>query len=59
MSAFLNSKRVSATALVFGLIFPDFEYFFRMKMQSKISHTFLGVFLTDFPFAFLMIFVVY
>jgi hypothetical protein len=54
---FLKSKKVSATALVFGSMSPDFEYFFRMKMQSEISHTFLGVLLIDFPLGFLMMFV--
>lgn len=53
----LNNRRVSATALVFGSMSPDFEYFFRMKMQSEISHTFLGVLLIDFPLGFLMMFV--
>jgi hypothetical protein len=34
----------------------DFEYFFRMKMQSEISHTFLGIFLIDFPLGFVVMF---
>jgi hypothetical protein len=36
---------------------PDFEYFFRMKIQSEISHTFLGIFLIDFPLGFIVMFV--
>lgn len=54
---FLKNKKMSATALVVGSMSPDFEYFFRMKMQSELSHTFLGLFLIDFPLCFLVIFV--
>lgn len=32
---------------------PDFEYFIRMKVQSDISHTFLGLILFDLPVGFL------
>ena len=53
---FLKHKNVSATALIFGSMSPDFEYFFRMKMQSEISHTFSGIFLIDFPLGFLVMF---
>jgi len=42
-------EKISATALVVGSMSPDFEYFFRMKMQSEISHSFLGILLIDFP----------
>lgn len=54
---FLKNKKMSATALVIGSMSPDFEYFFRMKMQSELSHTLLGLFLVDFPLCFLVIFV--
>ncbi len=37
---FLKKKHFSATALVVGTMSPDLEYFFRMKIQSEISHTF-------------------
>ena len=47
-------EKISATALVVGSMSPDFEYFFRMKMQSEISHSFLGILLIDFPFGFLV-----
>lgn len=53
---FLKNKNMSATALIVGSMSPDFEYFFRMKMQSEISHTFLGIFLIDFPLGFIVIF---
>lgn len=53
---FLKNKKLSATALIVGSISPDLEYFFRMKMQSEISHTLLGIFLIDFPLGFIVIF---
>jgi hypothetical protein len=53
---FLKNKNLSATALIVGSISPDLEYFFRMKMQSEISHTLLGIFLIDFPLGFIVIF---
>ncbi|OCB78484.1 DUF4184 family protein [Flavobacterium crassostreae] len=53
---FFKKKYCSATALVVGSMSPDLEYFFRMKMHSQWSHTFLGIFLIDFPLGFLVIF---
>lgn len=53
---FLKNKKMSATALIVGSMSPDFEYFFRMKIQSEISHTFLGIFLIDFPLGFIVMF---
>ena len=53
---FLKNKKLSATALIIGSMSPDFEYFFRMKMQSDISHTFWGIFLIDFPLGFIVMF---
>jgi hypothetical protein len=50
----LEHRKISATALVVGSMSPDFEYFFRMKMQSEISHSFLGILLIDFPLGFLV-----
>lgn len=46
---FLKNKKLSATALIIGAMSPDFEYFLRMKVQSNISHTFLGLFLFNLP----------
>lgn len=54
---FLKNKKLSGTALIVGSMSPDFEYFFRMKIQSEISHTFLGIFLIDFPLGFIVMFV--
>jgi len=51
---FLKNKNVSATALIVGAMSPDLEYFFRMKIQSEISHTFTGIFLIDFPLGFII-----
>lgn len=51
---FLKNKNVSATALIIGSMSPDLEYFFRMKIQSENSHTFLGIFLIDFPLGFIV-----
>ena len=53
---FLKNNKLSATALIVGSMSPDFEYFFRMKMQSEISHTLLGIFLIDFPLGFIVMF---
>lgn len=54
---FLKNKRVSATGLLIGSFAPDLEYFFRMRMQSEISHKFLGVFLIDLPLSILVVLV--
>lgn len=53
---FLKNKKLSATGLIIGSMSPDFEYFFRMKMQGNIGHTFLGVFLVDIPLGILIAF---
>lgn len=53
---FLRNKRLSDTALIVGTMSPDLEFFFRMKMKSTYSHTFLGIFLIDFPLALVVMF---
>ncbi|MCC9072062.1 DUF4184 family protein [Flavobacterium sp. F-65] len=53
---FLKNKKFSATGLIVGAMSPDFEYFFRMKMQGDIGHTFLGMFLVDIPLGILVAF---
>ncbi|WPR72488.1 DUF4184 family protein [Flavobacterium sp. NG2] len=53
---YLKNKKLSATALIAGTMSPDFEYFFRMKMQSQISHTFIGIFILDLPLALMVMF---
>jgi uncharacterized membrane protein len=48
---------LSATALIIGSIIPDFEYFIRMRNQSKYSHTLMGLIWFDLPLALLVCFV--
>ena len=52
---FLKNKRVSATGLLIGTFAPDLEFFFRMRMQSEISHKLPGVFLIDLPLSILVV----
>lgn len=49
-------KWFSFSALVFGSMAPDFEYFFRMQAFSVYSHTMLGLWLVDLPIAILLAF---
>lgn len=49
-------KWFSFSALVFGSMAPDFEYFFRMQPFSVYSHTMLGLWLVDLPIAVLLAF---
>ncbi|QDS33739.1 DUF4184 family protein [Brevibacillus brevis] len=49
-------KWFSFSALVFGSMAPDFEYFFRMQPFSVYSHTMLGLWLVDLPIAILLAF---
>lgn len=53
---FLKNKNASATALVVGSMCPDFIYFFRLKTENDISHTFLGILLLGFPLGFIVMF---
>lgn len=46
---FLKSNKLSATGLIIGSMCPDFEYFIRMKVQSDMSHTFLGLIFFNLP----------
>lgn len=50
----VNRRKVSATGLIVGAMTPDFEYFLRMKVQSSISHTFLGLIVFNVPIAILV-----
>jgi hypothetical protein len=52
----LRSKRFSATGLIIGSMAPDFEYFFKMGVNSKYSHTLAGLFYFDVPVAILLAF---
>ena len=50
--------RMSATGLVIGSMVPDFEYFIRMRTESKYSHTLAGLFWFDLPLGLLLCFVI-
>lgn len=54
---FFRKKWYSLTGLIIGSMMPDFEYFFRMKIKSEISHTFWGVLVFDIPVGILLAFV--
>lgn len=52
----LKPQHVSATALVIGSVAPDFEYFLKMSVSSKYSHTILGILYFDIPLTVLLAF---
>jgi hypothetical protein len=47
----------SLTGLVIGSITPDFEYFLRMRISSRYSHTLSGLFWFDLPLGLLLTFI--
>lgn len=49
--------RLSASGLIIGSMVPDFEYFIRMKDQSRYSHTLSGLFWFDLPLGLFLCFV--
>lgn len=53
---FLPRQWVSVTGLIIGSLTPDFEYFFRMKIESQYSHTIAGLFWFDLPLGILLAF---
>ena len=53
----LPPKWFSLTGLIIGSVAPDFEYFFRMRMDSQISHTVQGLFLFDLPVGIVLTFI--
>ncbi len=53
----ISGKWFSLTGLVIGSLVPDFEYFIRMRMDSRISHTPAGLFLFDLPMGLMLTFV--
>jgi len=50
----LKKQRMSALGLVVGSIAPDFEYFFKLKVNSYYSHTLAGLFYFDLPVTFFL-----
>jgi hypothetical protein len=55
-ATYLPKKWYSLSALIMGSMTPDFEYFIRMKDESKYGHTWTGVFWFDIPTGLLLIF---
>lgn len=53
---YLPPQWVSLTGLVVGSVTPDFEYFIRMRDESKYSHTVAGLFWYDLPLALILTF---
>src|SRR5690242_2559034 len=50
----LRKRWVSATGLVIGSLSPDFEYFFKVSVESQHSHTLAGLFYFDLPVTLLL-----
>src|SRR5688572_11820702 len=46
---FIRSRYFSATGLIIGSMSPDFEYFFKMSVDSIYSHSRAGLFYFDLP----------
>ncbi|HZX57395.1 MAG TPA: DUF4184 family protein, partial [Mucilaginibacter sp.] len=55
--SYLPKKWFTLTALVIGSVVPDFEYFIRMKVSSKFSHGWAGMFWFDLPLALLLLWI--
>jgi hypothetical protein len=53
----LRRRWFSSTGLIIGSLTPDFEYFIRMKVQSKYSHTLHGLLWFDLPLGILLCFI--
>jgi len=50
----MKYRWLSISGLVIGSLTPDFEYFIRMKLQGRYSHSIQGMFLLDLPIAFII-----
>src|SRR5688572_23246956 len=46
---FIKWRYFSATGLIIGSLSPDFEYFFKMSVNSLYSHSKAGLFFFDLP----------
>jgi hypothetical protein len=46
---FIKWRHFSATGLIIGSLSPDFEYFFKMSVNSLYSHSKAGLFFFDLP----------
>ena len=54
---FSRIRYLSGTGLIAGSVAPDFEYFFKLSVESYYSHTLLGVLYYDMPVATILAFV--
>src|SRR6478735_3646973 len=52
----LPKRWISLTGLVVGSMSPDMEYFLRMGVESRWSHSFGGIFFFDLPAGILFCF---
>jgi len=52
-----SGRYFSLTGLIIGSLCPDFEYFFRMKVESLVSHTAGGLFYFNLPVSIALAFV--
>lgn len=50
-----NANAAFATGLITGSLTPDFEYFLRAQLTSKISHTVLGQFVFCLPVGLVLV----
>ena len=53
----LSKRWFSLTALVVGSMAPDFEYFIRMRIEAKYSHSWSGLLWFDLPLGILLLFI--
>jgi Domain of unknown function (DUF4184) len=51
----VRTRHICISALVVGSMIPDFEYFIRMKLSGRFSHTIPGIFLFDIPVGLLVL----
>ena len=51
-----TGRHLSLTGLIIGSLTPDFEYFFRMKVESNFSHSIWGLFYFNLPVGLLLAF---
>jgi len=54
---FIRSRYFSATGLIVGSLSPDFEYFFKMGVDSIYSHTRAGLLYFDLPVTIVLSFI--
>lgn len=52
-----TGRYFSLTSLIIGSLCPDFEYFFKMKVESLVSHTAGGLFYFNLPVSIVLAFV--